>query len=244
MKIKSFEKFFRVKKWVAPSITVGNIKKAKLCVQCNWCANHLGNQLLSYWYPIKPFWNWICCSSILPLVQFVSESVQNFLNQYKIFWTGIKCFNLGQFDFCCCCFCFCVKTKKVFLAPWIFSSSSLLSSSPLYLSSPAIPSLLSQHPSPYSFYSMLTLWALNHRPLVFLWIHVLIPCQWAMETWMQVPLFFNYIYTVLLIHFLTLFKSDMYAGPWALLSPKSKHDRLCWFHLVKSTLVSTDLNYI
>ena len=27
---------------------------------------------------------------MLPLVHFVSEPVQNFLNQYKIFWTGTK----------------------------------------------------------------------------------------------------------------------------------------------------------
>ena len=33
----------------------------------------------------------ICCSSSLPLVQFVSEPVQHFMNQYKIFWTCTKC---------------------------------------------------------------------------------------------------------------------------------------------------------
>ena len=41
------------------------------------------------------------------------------------------------------------------------------------------------------------------------------PYQWAMETWMQVPLFFNYICIVVVppvINFLKLFKSDMYVG--------------------------------
>ena len=38
---------------------------------------------------------------------------------------------------------------------------------------------------------IITLWALNHLSLVFLWIHVLMPYHWAIETWMQVPLFFK-----------------------------------------------------
>ena len=57
------------------------------------------------------------------------------------------CFNLGQFDF----FCFCGKQKNNFgtfnvlfipLLHFIFT----------LLTSPTIPSLLPQHPSPYSFY--------------------------------------------------------------------------------------------
>ena len=52
------------------------------------------------------------CVEIYVVVQFL-PLVQNFLNQYKFF-------NLSQLD------------KKIFLAPLIFSSSSLFSSSPLY----------------------------------------------------------------------------------------------------------------
>ena len=139
----------------------------------------------------------MCCSSILPLVKFIYEPVQNI-------WTGTKCFNLGQLLLL-------FLRQKISLAPSIFSSSSLFSSSPLYLPHllfhPSCPNI----PAPILFTSMLTLWAL--RPLVFLWIRVLMPYQWAMGTWMQVPLFFNYIYTVLVIHFFKLFKSDMYVGP-------------------------------
>ena len=99
--------------------------------------------------------------------------------------------------------------KKKFLAPSIFSSSSFFSSSPLYLPhllfSPCSPNI----PTCILFISMLTLGALNHRPLVFLWVHVLMPYHWAMQTWMQIPLFFNYIYIVVVINFLKLFKWDI-----------------------------------
>ena len=58
------------------------------------------------------------------------------------------CFNLGQFDF----FVVFAANQKIFLAPSIFSSSSFFSLSPLYLPHLLFPPLLSQHPSPYSFY--------------------------------------------------------------------------------------------
>ena len=64
----------------------------------------------------------------------------------------------------------------------------------IYLSCTVIPPYSPNIPAPILFISMLTLWALNHRPFVFLWIHVLIPYQWAMETWIQVPqCFWKYI---------------------------------------------------
>ena len=145
----------------------------------------------------------------LLLVQFflnqykIFEPVQNFLNQYKIFWTSTKYFELVQFF--CFCFWFCVKQKKSF---WhLLSLSSLFSSSLLYLPHLLFPSCSPSIPASILFISMLTLWALNHRPLVFLWIHVLMPYHWAMKTWMQVPLFFNYIYTIVVIHFLKLIHS-------------------------------------
>ena len=61
-------------------------------------------------------------------------------------------FQVGQFDFSFLLFL--CQTKKVFLAPSIFSSSFLFSSSspPTLLPSPTIPSLLSQHPNPSLFF--------------------------------------------------------------------------------------------
>ena len=77
-----------------------------------------------------------------------------FLNQYKIFWTSTKILNqykifwTGSIFFC---FCFCVKqNKKIVWAPSIFILPLLFIST--LLTSLTIPSLLSQHPSPYSFY--------------------------------------------------------------------------------------------
>ena len=73
-------------------------------------------------------------------------------------------------------FRFCGK-RKIFLAPSTSSLSSFFSSSPLYLPHlhvlfpPCSPNI----PTCNLFISMLTLGALNHRPLVFLWIHVLMP---------------------------------------------------------------------
>ena len=103
------------------------------------------------------------------------------------------CFNLGQFDFFFFFFFFFLllrQTKKIFLAPSIFSLSSFFSSSPLYLPHLLFPPCSPNIPTCILFISMLTLGVLNHRPLVFLWIHVLMPYHWAMQTWMQVPLFF------------------------------------------------------
>ena len=115
------------------------------------------------------------------------------------------CSNLhvGQFDFL---FCFCGKQNLHFLATSIsFHALSSLHLHPLYLPQLLFPPCSPNIPACILFISMLTLWALNHRPLVkFLWIHVLMPYQWAMKTWMQVPLFFK-----LHIHFLKLFKSGI-----------------------------------
>ena len=48
--------------------------------------NSIDQQIYSKYALINiSFCNYICCSSILSLVQFVSEPVQNFLNQYKFF---------------------------------------------------------------------------------------------------------------------------------------------------------------
>ena len=125
----------------------------------------------------------------------------------QIFWNQYKFFNLSQFvDF----FVF-ASNKKIFLAPLIFSSSPFFSLSPLYLPHVLFPPCFPNIPVTILFISMLTctMWALNHLPLVFLWIHVLMPYHWAMETWMQVPLFFLITYTVEVINFLKLFISDI-----------------------------------
>ena len=133
------------------------------------------------------------------------EPVQNF-------WTSSKFFELVQniwnwFNFFLLVL-FLHQTKKLVLAPSIFILPLLFHLYSTYLTyySP----LLSQHPSPYSFYlSAYPLWALNHRPLVFLWIHVLMSYHWVMETWIQFLLFFcNYIYTIVVIHFLELIHSS------------------------------------
>ena len=77
---------------------------------------------------------------------------------------------------------------------------------------PTIPSLLSQHPSPYSFYLDAYMYCVSLEPQTFGF--PLDSCPDALpvshgETWMQVPLFFNYIYIVVVIHFLKLLKSDI-----------------------------------
>ena len=62
------------------------------------------------------------------------------------------CSNLGQFDF----FLFLRQTKKIFLAPSIFSSSSFFSLSPLYLPHLLFPPSSTNIPTPILFISMLT----------------------------------------------------------------------------------------
>ena len=131
--------------------------------------------------------------NVYVVVQFL-PLVQNFLNQYKIFLNQFKFFEPVQ-NFqpksICWFFCFCGKQKHLFGTFDLLFIPLLLFISTL-LTSPTIPSLLSHISVPILFISMLTctVWALNHLPLVFLWIHVLMPYHWAMETWMQVPLFF------------------------------------------------------
>ena len=117
------------------------------------------------------------------------------------------CFNLGQFDFF---FCFCGK-QKIFLAPSIFSSSSFLSSSPLYLPHLLFPPPCSPTSQPVnSFYLNAYLGSLEPQTLGF-------PLDSGPDA---LPLshvdldasstiFFNYIYTVVVINFLKLFKSDV-----------------------------------
>ena len=149
------------------------------------------------------------------MVQFL-PLVQNILNQYKIFWTSsnflnqYKFFNLIQFDFL---FCFCIKTKKYFWHLWSF----------LHL-----PCSLHLHSTCLTFYSLPAL--PTSQPIFFL--RQCVPCEpWTTDLWFtfafmswcltsepqrlgcKFPYFFNYIYTVLVINFLKLFKSDMYIGP-------------------------------
>ena len=137
----------------------------------------------------------------------------NFYLQYKIFGTSTKYFELGPnvFDFFLVLFLFLRQTKICF---GTVSSSSLFSSSPLYLPSPTIPSLLSQHPSPYSFYLNAYLVSLELQTFGF----PLDSCCDALpvsdgDLDTSSPIFLNYIQTVLVTHFLKLFKSDIYIGP-------------------------------
>ena len=163
----------------------------------------------------------VCCSSIKLGTKF-SEPVQNFWtstnfsNQYQIFWTGTiilnqyKSFNVCQFHF------FLVSKKqkeKYFLHLW--SSLYLPSSLPLhsthltYYSLPALPTsqplfflpqCLPCEPwtTDLSFSSGFMSWCLTTEPWRFGW---------------KFPYFFNYICTVVVIHFLKLFKSNTYVGP-------------------------------
>ena len=88
---------------------------------------------------IQLVWYCICSSSIFAFGTILSEPVQNFEPVQNI---------LNWFNFLFC-FCFCVKQKQIVLAPLIFILPLLFIST--VLTSLTIPSLLSQHPSPYSF---------------------------------------------------------------------------------------------
>ena len=150
---------------------------------------------VTYWY--------ICCGSIFTFGAKFFEPVQYILNQYKFF-------NLSQFDFL---FCFCVKQKNIFGTFDLLFIFPLLLISTL-LASPSISSLLFQHPSPYSFYLDAYLVSLEWQTCGF----PLDSCPDALpvshgDLNASSPIFFSYIYTVLVIHFLKLFKSDMYIGP-------------------------------
>ena len=112
--------------------------------------------------------------------------------------------------------------KKYFWAPLIFFSSSFFSSSPLYLPHLLFPLCSPNIPASIllTCISMIILWALNHRPLVFIWICVLMSlCPNASHVQRLgcklFHYFFNYLvlYIVIVINFFKLFKSDMYVGP-------------------------------
>ena len=105
------------------------------------------------------------------------------------------CFKLGHF--------FCSKQKNIFGTFGLLFILLLFFISTL-LTSPTIPSLLSQHPSPYCFCMNAYLVSLEPQtygfPLDFM--------SWYLtgETWMQVPQFLYYIYIAVVINFLKLFK--------------------------------------
>ena len=147
----------------------------KLMKNSTWNKNKLGTTC-------------VCCSSIFTFGTKFFEPVQNFLNQFK-FFEPVQIFQPKSI---CWFFCFCGKQKNLFgtfdllFIPLLLFISTLLTWHLLF--PPCSPNI----PAPILFISMLTctMWALNHLPLVFLWIHVLMPYHWAMETWMQVPLFF------------------------------------------------------
>ena len=155
----------------------------------------------------------ICCSSILTFGKIFSEAVQNFstskkfcepvlkiLSQYQIFWIGSIFFG----------FVFASNKKKYFWHLWsslyLLSSLHLHSTYLTYFSLPALP---------------------TSQPLFFLSQYLHVPCEpWTTDLWFsfgfmswclttepwrpgcKFPYFFNYIYTIVVIHFLKLFKSD------------------------------------
>ena len=115
------------------------------------------------------------------------------------------CSNLGQFDF----FCFCGKQKNIFGTFDLLFILLLLFISTL-LTSPTIPSLLSQHPNLYSFYLNAFLGSLEPQTLGF----PLDSCPDALplshrDLDASSTIFFNYTYIVVVINFLRLFKSDI-----------------------------------
>ena len=143
---------------------------------------------VTYWY--------ICCGSIFTFGAKFFEPVQIF--QPKSIWFFIL---------------FLRQTKKYFWHLW----------SSLHL--PSSPHL---HSTCLTFYFLPAL--PTSQPIFFL--PRCLPCEpWMTDLWFsfgfmswcltseprrlecKFPYFFSYIYTVLVIHFLKLFKSDMYIGP-------------------------------
>ena len=128
---------------------------------------HHGQQCVLVYQGLKKFADtrkgsfWcICCRSNQTLSQFVPTQVNLFqprsicfnLGQFvstQVYLLQPKsiCFNLGQFDF----FVFAANKRNIFGTFDLLFIFLLLFISTL-LTSPTIPSLLSQHPSPYSFY--------------------------------------------------------------------------------------------
>ena len=123
--------------------------------------------------------------------------------QVNLFLRSIR-FNLGQFDFCF----FFGKQKNFFWHLQSFLFILLLFISTL-LTSPTIPSLLSQHPSPYSFY--LNAYLVSLEPPTFCF--PLDSCP----------------YTLPVSHgdFSLNYSNQTCILDPVLLSPKSKHDRSC-----------------
>ena len=118
------------------------------------------------------------------------RSICSNLGQFVSTWVNLFqprsiCFNLGQFDF----FCFCGKQKNIFGTFDLLFILLLLFISTL-LTSPTIPSLLFQHPNLYSFYLNAYLGSLEPQTFGFPLDSCLMPYQWAMQNWMQVPLYF------------------------------------------------------
>ena len=115
------------------------------------------------------------------------------------------CSNLGQFDF----FFLLQQTKNIFSTFHPLFILLLLFISTLLIS-PTIPSLLSQHPSLYCFYLTAYLGSLEPQTFGF----PLDSCPDALplshaDLDASSTIFFNYIYIVVVINFLKLFKSDI-----------------------------------
>ena len=90
------------------------------------------------------------------LGQFVSTEV-------NLFQPRSICFDLGQFDF----FLFLRQTKKNIFGTFDLLFILLLLFISTLLTSPIIPSLLSQHPSPYSFYLNAYMYRMSLEPPTF-----------------------------------------------------------------------------
>ena len=97
------------------------------------------------------------------------------------------------------CLVFAANKKNIFLTPSIFSSSSFFSKViSTLLTSPIIPSLLSQHPSPYSFYLNAYMYRMSLEPPTFGFPLDLCPDALPLSHGdfdASSTIFFNYIYS-------------------------------------------------
>ena len=117
------------------------------------------------------------------------------------------CFNVGQFDFFFLLLLLrqtkniCGTFDLLFILLLLFTST--------LLTSPTIPFLLSEHPNLYSFYLNAYLGSLEPQTWFSFgfmsWCLTIEPCRLGCKF----HYFFNYIYIVVVINFLKLFKSDI-----------------------------------
>ena len=149
------------------------------------CRSKLSTNVLTDSWSTDHFWRWLVTSFI---------------------YVGLICFNLGQFDFF---FAFAANKKKCF---WHLRSSlyppSFLHLHSTYLTYYSLPALTTSQP--VFFLSQCLPWEPWTTDLWFSfgfmsWCLTIEPCRLGCKF----HYFFNYIYIVVVINFLKLFKSDI-----------------------------------